>query len=42
MKQAIMTAPGHIEINDVLAPVPGAGEVTEANREQTLRVFIDL
>lgn len=27
MKQAIMTAPGQIEIRDVPPPVPGPGEV---------------
>src|SRR5512136_1327916 len=27
MKQAIMTNPGQIELNDVPAPVPGPGEV---------------
>ena len=27
MKQAVMTAPGAIEIRDVPAPVPGPGEV---------------
>lgn len=27
MKQAVMTAPGHIEVHDVPVPTPGADEV---------------